>query len=54
MKKRVMVIIAAVAVVFTVSACQSPRVYCFNEPTIGPDGRAVNHIECVSTAYSGR
>lgn len=29
-----------------------PRVFCVNEPT-RHHGRTINHIYCVSTAYSG-
>ena len=30
-----------------------PRAYCTNEPTIGPDGRAVNHVRCTSPGSPG-
>lgn len=52
--KKLVLIIGILAIVFAISACQAPRSFCFNEPTIGPDGRAINHVECVSTGYSGR
>jgi len=53
---RVLLIVAMVLLaIIGLTACNAgPRQYCFNEPTVGPDGRAVNHIECVSTAYPGR
>jgi len=47
------VVLFVAAMIMALSAC-SPRAYCFNEPTIGPDGRAVNHVECVSPGSPGQ
>ena len=56
MNKKVLFTIVAIIVVilgfFSLTAC-NPRAYCYNEPTIGADGRAVNNITCVSQGSQG-
>jgi len=55
MRKLLLIVAMVLLAIIGLTACNAgPRQYCFNEPTVGPDGRAVNHIECVSTAYPGR